>query len=87
MKEREEQKKKVIEDKILVKDASVKEIKQQKIAIIEQKKELDLHKRLVKKETIAETIEQRYRLQGKSLERIDEEDQKYKLQKEEKKKV
>jgi hypothetical protein len=31
MKEREEQKKKVIEDKILVKDASVKEKKHQKI--------------------------------------------------------
>ena len=42
MKEREEQKKKVIEDKILVKDASVKEIKQQKILIIKEKKELDL---------------------------------------------
>jgi len=52
MKEREETKKKVIEDKILVKDASVKEIKQQKIAIIEQKKDYDLHKRLVKKQGI-----------------------------------
>ena len=38
MKEREEQKKKVIEDKILVKDLSVKEIKTQKKMLIEQKK-------------------------------------------------
>ena len=38
LKEREESKKKVIEDKILVKEASVKEIQMNKKATIEEKK-------------------------------------------------
>lgn len=42
MKEREESKKKLIEDKILVKDASVKEIKEKKLVMIEHKKEIDI---------------------------------------------
>jgi hypothetical protein len=41
MKEREEEKKNKIEDKILIKEASVKEIKEHKKIVIEEKKVVD----------------------------------------------
>jgi hypothetical protein len=62
MKEREEEKKNKIEDKILIKEASVKEIKQHKKIIIEEKKVIDHQKRLEKKVAIIETGELTKRL-------------------------
>lgn len=77
MKEREEEKKNRIEDKILIKEASVKEIKEHKKIIIEEKKVMDHQKRFEKKLAIIETVEQVKRVQKLSLERIDEENDKF----------
>lgn len=57
MKEREETKKKLIEDKILVKEASVERIKLLKTKEIEERKSFYLQKRMEKTLTILENEE------------------------------